>query len=211
MYRIPDREDLYFHDGKFYIRNKTLKQIKIGFISILAMLGVMFANVTSSNISQGSIGLAESLAFVRTQEGIMQDIIVSTNKEIKKSDAIQIVMSTVKWGKQFNVDPMLLLAIQKVESGYNKHSISVAGAFGVMQVIPKWHLEKLHEARKVLGTPEVFDINTSIYLGAWVFRDCLDKFKSTMSALLCYNGSNASPNGYDSKVMAAYLDIKKRK
>lgn len=139
----------------------------------------------------------------------MSSYVKSTNAELTSKQAMQIAESSVKWAKEFNVEPTLILAIAKVESGYNPLSISTAGALGLTQVVPQWHLKKILVARANLPTPELFDINTNIYLGAWVISDCIKQFKNESKALLCYNGSNAAPNGYDLKVQAAKKHIEK--
>jgi len=70
-----------------------------------------------------------------------------------------------------------------------------------MQVIPKWHKEKVIAARDKLGNPELFNIDTNIFIGAWILKDCLIKHKDTSKALLCYSGQT---EGYDQKVMREY-------
>jgi soluble lytic murein transglycosylase-like protein len=142
-------------------------------------------------------------------EAAMSSYVKSTNAELTSKQAMQIAVSAVRWAKEFKVEPTLLLAIAKVESGYNPYSISTAGALGLTQVIPRWHLEKIVAARDRLSTPELFNIDTNIYLGAWVISDCIKQFKNESKALLCYNGSNAAPNGYDTKVQAAKKHIEK--
>lgn len=130
--------------------------------------------------------------------------VTEANPKVDQKDARAIVMSSLKWAYEFNLDPKLLLAIAKVESNYYKYAISSSGAYGIMQVIPVWHKDKILEARKVTGNPEIFNIDTNIYLGARVIKDCLNKHGKINKALLCYSGQTPE---YDKKVLNAYTRL----
>lgn len=203
MYKIPKREEYFFRDGKFYMKNKLAGRFKFGVMIgiVLGFLGV--AQTTSSHITSPKV------TFFDTTEHSLTKYIMSVNNKVTSTDAVQIVKSTMKWSKEFDIDPALLIAVQQIESGFNKYSISSAGAMGVMQVIPKWHLDKMSKAIVEVGNPEPFNIHTNIYLGAWVLKDCLRQYNLQGNALRCYNGSNANPNGYDTKVIAMYNKVNK--
>lgn len=199
--KIQSLNSYYFHDGKFYSKNKWVKPLKYA-IAVLFVIGSFFViNETSSYMSPHIVTQSE------TDTKIIS-YLTQKNPKLEIEDAKDIINSTFKWAKEFNVDPFLLFAIQEVETKYNKHGISPTGALGLMQVIPSWHLAKISKAIKDTGSPEVFDINTNIYLGTWILRDCAVKFSSKKNSLLCYNGSVTNPNGYDQKVMVAYSQIK---
>jgi hypothetical protein len=109
-------------------------------------------------------------AFTPTQEHkqkqnsaeiVLQDKIIEVSN-IPKEDAASISVSVLHWSKTFNVDPSLILGVIFVESEFKKYAISSAGALGLMQVLPKWHIDKIKTAKKELGNPEVFDIHTNI-------------------------------------------------
>jgi len=46
-------------------------------------------------------------------------------------------------GRSVGVDPMLLVAVMAIESRFNPFAESAMGAQGLMQVIPKWHPDKV--------------------------------------------------------------------
>lgn len=207
---IPARDEYYLDpkSGVLILKSKLSKRIRSIIMASTFLIATflevnLLANATYHNRS------ADPTAKFPIVEVAMSSYVQETNASLTQKQAFQIAQSSVKWAKEFNVEPTLILAIAKVESGFKLNSISVAGAVGLTQVIPQWHLKKMIVARDTLPTPELFDINTNIFLGTWVISDCLKQFKNESKALLCYNGSNAAPNGYDLKVQAAKKHIEK--
>lgn len=133
--------------------------------------------------------------------------IQDVNPKVDEEDAEKIATSVIKWGEHFGQDPALLLAIAKVESTFNKYAISPVGAMGILQVLPRWHIDKLKDAEKTLGSPEMFKIDPNVYVGAQVIRDCKKKFGSVETALKCYNGSVGMDTSYASSVLKAKYAI----
>ena len=134
------------------------------------------------------------------------------NPDLDQNDARKIVSVTMKWASEFKLDPALLLSIQTVESRFRQHAISSSGAMGLMQFIPYWHLDKMKTVvqSKQIANPDVFDMDSNIYIGSWVMRDCMNVQKDVNKALLCYNGSLKNPNGYDDKVLRVYENLKQQ-
>ena len=87
------------------------------------------------------------------------------------SEVVQeLVRTAFAAGKQFGVDPLLVVAIMAVESSFNPIAESVAGAKGLMQIIPRYHLEKLADFG---GEQAVFDPRVNILVGARIVREYL--------------------------------------
>lgn len=209
--KILSLGDYYLNkDGWFVRKSPWIKRIKY-LVSVLFLFAVFIPNESAISYVQTSVGdFVNGKLSPPVKEVVYFDYIKKQNSELTNSEISSIVNSALKWSDEFNIDEKMILAIMTVESSFNKHAISNAGAFGLMQVIPKWHLEKIVEARKRFNNPELFDLNTNIFLGSWIYKDCLSKFKKNDKALLCYNGSNEMPNGYDKKVILAYNDISKQ-
>ena len=114
-------------------------------------------------------------------------------------------------GSDHSVDPLLILAVMAVESRYNPVAESVVGAKGLMQIIPKFHLEKLldHGGEVALLEPEV-----NITVGAQILREYQRRFGATETALQMYAGAFDEPTSqYASKVLAekARLEVLRQK
>lgn len=57
-----------------------------------------------------------------------------TKNKIKNKDNIRELI--IKYSKQFDVNPLLVTAMIKQESGFNQKVISSAGAIGILQLMP---------------------------------------------------------------------------
>jgi soluble lytic murein transglycosylase-like protein len=121
------------------------------------------------------------------------------------------VATAYKAGGQHSVDPLLLLAVMAVESRYNPVAESSVGAKGLMQIIPKYHLEKLldHGGEDALLDPEV-----NIMVGARILREYQRRLGDTEAALQMYAGAFDEPTStYANKVLAekARLEVLRQK
>ena len=62
------------------------------------------------------------------------------------TEALQPVFETAhSVGRELHIDPLLIIAVIGVESGFNPFSQSGYGAQGLMQVVPRFHQDKLPE------------------------------------------------------------------
>lgn len=106
------------------------------------------------------------------------------------------VAAAYRVGKDTSVDPLLILAVICVESRFNPVAESTFGAKGLMQIIPKFHKEKLvkHGGDDALLDPEV-----NILVGAQVLREYMKRFGGTESALQAYAGAFEEPTSMYSR------------
>jgi soluble lytic murein transglycosylase-like protein len=110
------------------------------------------------------------------------------------------VAAAFRAGREFSVDPLLILAVMAIESRYNPVAESSMGAMGLMQIIPRFHPEKLadHGGEAALLEPEI-----NIRVGAWVLHEYMRRFGDLESALLKYAGALDNPaSQYADKVLA---------
>jgi soluble lytic murein transglycosylase-like protein len=80
--------------------------------------------------------------------------------------------------------PELVLAVIEVESNFDRYAISVAGAIGLMQIMPFWLDE--------IGRPDdnLLHIDTNLRYGCTILKYYLDKENGDLRrALGRYNGS----------------------
>jgi hypothetical protein len=85
------------------------------------------------------------------------------------------------------VDPRLLVAMMAVESSFNPIAESNMGAKGLMQIIPKYHLEKFTAFG---GEQSVFNPQVNISVGARILREYLKLHSGDLfAALQMYAGA----------------------
>jgi soluble lytic murein transglycosylase-like protein len=95
---------------------------------------------------------------------------------------------------------VLILAVMAIESRYNPVAESVMGAKGLMQVIPRFHLEKLSDHG---GEEKLLDPEVNIDVGAQILREYYRRLRDEELALQMYAGAFDEPTSqYASKVFA---------
>ncbi|MDR2688704.1 MAG: transglycosylase SLT domain-containing protein [Azoarcus sp.] len=103
-------------------------------------------------------------------------------------------------GRRIGVDPLLLVAMMAVESSFNPFAESRVGAQGLMQVIPRFHLDKLSSD---MGEDALFDPVINVRVGALVLYEGLNRYGSLQTALQYYGGAMNDPAAaYARKVLA---------
>lgn len=110
------------------------------------------------------------------------------------------VSSAYRSGLAYSVDPLLILAVMAIESSYNPEAESHMGARGLMQIIPRWHMEKLAEHG---GEGALLDPEVNIQVGARILREYMARAGEMQAALQMYNGARDEPTArYAGKVLA---------
>jgi len=125
---------------------------------------------------------------------------VSRKYRIAPDVTEQFVGAAYDAGRQVGLDPLLILAVMAVESRFNPVAESLMGAKGLMQVIPRHHLDKLLEHG---GEEAVLDPMINIALGARILKEYVRRTGSLEAGLQFYNGALADPSSqYAQKVFA---------
>ena len=100
---------------------------------------------------------------------------------------------------EFGVDPLLIWAVMRVESRYDPEAISIAGARGLMQIIPStqdWIAEQLGE---VIRPGDAYKPETNIRMGAWFLHFLSNYFERDLElALAAYNGGASNVESWQS-------------
>jgi len=124
---------------------------------------------------------------------------VAKRYRVSQEVAFDLVAVAHQAGREFQLDPLLIIAVISVESSFNPIAESVAGAKGLMQIIPKYHGDKLNE----FGGPEaVYDPATNIHVGARILREYIRITGNLGSALQMYNGAlDDTEDQYTNKVL----------
>lgn len=153
----------------------------------------------SAVVAEGSIaeGTVET-PLAREQHAVTEYI--AKRYRVSEAAVGGYVAAAYRAGAQYSLDPLLILAVMAVESSYNPVAESGVGAKGLMQVMPRFHLEKLadHGGEDALLEPDV-----NIQVGAQILREYQRRFRDTETALQMYAGAFDEPTAqYANKVFA---------
>lgn len=177
------------------------------------------ANHGVQGLSLGSFtGDAAAVAAVDEAEPELMQVVEASSASAKLSPDLQrvkmyiakryqvsavavepLLASAQQTGRSVGVDPLLLVAVMAIESRFNPFAESPVGAQGLMQVIPKWHPDKVDVKS---DRSAMFDPDTNIRVGALVLKEYIQSTGSIERALQQYNGSSDPAAPYASKVMA---------
>ncbi len=127
---------------------------------------------------------------------VMSDRMKRFEKDPQKR--FEILRLVHAYATKFELEPELVLAVIQIESAFDPYAISVAGAQGIMQVMPFWKNE--------IGSADdnLINLETNIRYGCAILKHYLDREKGDIpNALARYNGSYGSTK-YSRKVMRAW-------
>lgn len=158
---------------------------------ILLIVSLVFIHMTSA-LAADSVRVNNRL--------ITSDWIPSVNKNVSKAQADTIVRHVFTEAKRHKIDPLLLLAIIKNESTFKTSAKSGSGARGLMQVLPRWHKDKIRGRN-------INDIAVNIEVGTIIINDCLEKYNDNVNrALGCYLGGSSGK--YVAKIAKTHRELK---
>jgi len=154
----------------------------------------------ADDASAGSGGTADSALPETIQEREQQALaeFIAKRWRIAETAATSFVSIAYRAGKRYSVDPVLILSVVAIESRFNPVAESVVGAKGLMQIIPKYHLDKLldHGGEEALLDPEV-----NIHVGAQILHEYYRRLQDQEAALQRYAGAFDEPTSrYAAKV-----------
>lgn len=143
------------------------------FLCVWLLLGACVAQAKHHPYSHG---LASELA----------GFILENNEKVKPTQAKLYVWQAYQSAGKWNVDPLLLLSMMKVESNYRERVTNGYGAVGLLQVVPRYHPEKV-KGKNLLHYRD------NIEVGARILDEYLKQNQENFKkALFKYSGGSKS-------------------
>jgi Transglycosylase SLT domain len=121
--------------------------------------------------------------------GVLDKLLAERMPSLPKEDRTRLADVIYDEAKDASVDPLLVLAVIAVESGFDHGAESDAGAVGLMQLQPS--TLRREAERSGLDADDPDDPVLNVRAGVRYFRRLLRSFGSTDVALMAYN---AGPN-----------------
>jgi len=119
----------------------------------------------------------------------------------------------IKYSNENKIDPYLVLAIIKAESGFDPNAKSHKNAIGLMQITEKtgkWGAESLNI--KGFKTSDLYDPEINIMIGCWYINTLLKEFNNNEDlAIAAYNGGSGNVNSWlkDTKYSSSGVNLDK--
>ena len=168
----------------------------------------LLASLNAALPTQSS--LVESLGQSETPENLLHPELTPTMRvaldsvarrfRVSNQALLPIFEAAQVAGRERNLDPVLLIAIISVESSFNPYSQSVVGAQGLMQVMPRFHQDKIPEWA---GEKPFLDPISNVHIGTHVLQEAIRRQGSLMMGLQQYAGAlDDAGMGYANKVIA---------
>jgi soluble lytic murein transglycosylase-like protein len=133
-----------------------------------------------------------------TQQALVEHL--SRRFYIASAATERMVVAAHRAALEVGLDPLLVLAVISIESRFNPIAESVMGAKGLMQIIPKYHLDKLRAAG---GEDAVFDPESNIHVGTRILQEYVHRTGTLEAGLQFYNGALRDTTAqYAQKVLA---------
>lgn len=124
------------------------------------------------------------------------------------ADATNMLVSAAYMtAREIKLDPLLILSVMAIESGFNPFAESPVGAQGLMQVMSKVHHDKFEDHG---GVKAALNPLANIRVGSLILKDYVTRGGSVEAGLKLYVGAGAfdSDSGYGAKVLAEYRRLK---
>ena len=155
-------------------------------------------DAVAATVAAGTIQANPGASALREQAAVTE--FIAKRYRVAHDATAGYVATAYRAGGEWKVDPLLILAVMAIESRYNPVAESNMGARGLMQVIPKFHPEKLVEHG---GDSALLDPHINIQVGAQILREYMRRFGETETALQMYAGAFDEPtSSYAIKVLA---------
>lgn len=112
--------------------------------------------------------------------------LVARRYRVANGPAGEVVGAVLKEARTHGIDPLLVLAVIAVESRFNPVAESAQGALGLMQVVPRFHMDKI----AALGVTALLRPEANIAIGVKILKDSMRKGGEDVAAgLQFYNGA----------------------
>ena len=189
-----------FKTTTIHPKGATLSLLHHGLLLLGLLLGLLalpaFANDASAKdesalsipapaeaASEGAAAVAPSTLSPRMQRALDY---VKTRYKVSK-EAVHPLFETVqRISKEHGIDPLLIVAIIGIESGFKSDAKSAGGGHGLMQIIPRYHLNKIPDG---LGVKGLMDPAVNVKVGTIILDDAISRAGSPAAGLQSYNGS----------------------
>lgn len=190
--------------GRHFVRTAQGVLMVTG-LSVVVMLGSHYVQGDAAD-ADAALASADDLIEVVSLEDELSEEMQRVRDWVAKryrvsSDALEPAFVEAELSaREAELDPLLIVAMMAVESSFNPQAKSHAGALGLMQVIPRWHMDKIGTENPATA---LFDPRFNVQIGTLVLVEGLQRYGTLEAALQYYNGARHDPEmRYTKRVLA---------
>lgn len=155
--------------------------------------------------AQAAVATEDTIGNTRQQQWVTSWL--SKRYRVASDATNMLVSAAYMTAKEIKLDPLLILSVMAIESGFNPFAESPVGAQGLMQVMSKVHHDKFEDLG---GVKAALNPVANIRVGSLILKDYVTRGGSVEAGLKLYVGAGASDSdsGYGAKVLAEYRRLK---
>jgi soluble lytic murein transglycosylase-like protein len=170
---------------------------KFGLKAIVTAIVFSLAAVSQGADAQSTLAAPTAASDTTPDAGLpaLSDIAAMLRAQFRvaPSESMKIARAVLIEAERQAISPVLLLAVMSVESSFDRHAVSNAGARGLMQVLPAAH------PQLIAGTTDLSDPAINVRIGSTILRGYLDESGGDLdAALVRYSGGG---RGYAQRVV----------
>lgn len=191
------------HDGKevnpnpfALFTNHPLKPLELSLINMFKIIRTLVIWMMAS---------LAGISFASTAQPGMHSALGAwvsgaTKERLDAQTATRYVREAYKAAKRWGVDPLLLLAVMNAESNYRERIGNRYGAKGLMQVVPRFHRDKIAKR-------DILSYKTNIDVGAQIIDEYMTTQKNNFPrAMRKYSGGARA--AYHQKIASSYEQMR---
>ena len=183
-------------------RNRsTMKRVVWVLAGLLLVSGLPPTVYAGSNQGKDKVAAHDGVVHqVRSKRSRKLVAHIQDRFKVSAAKAAAIVAEADRQAARHGLDTEVILAVIAIESTFKERAVSRFGARGLMQIMPKYHPEKI---RRIGGVHALFEPRKNIATGSQILGDYLQLSRGNIRhALLRYNGSLKNPRSrYADKVL----------
>ncbi|KON82037.1 transglycosylase SLT domain-containing protein [Azoarcus sp. PA01] len=185
--------------GSAYLKHEPVKFVDLG------MFPASEAAVEVAPVVLSTPAMLPVQRKVSAEEGLSSEMrrvrdYVARRYKVPTTMLEPVLAAAEHHGRTSGIDPLLIVAMMAIESSFNPLAVSSMGAQGLMQVIPRFHMDKIGDVDR---KNPLFDPQLNVRVGTQVLAEGLRRFGSLQAALQYYGGARSDPQArYANKVLA---------
>ena len=194
-------------------QSRILPGLMISLVMVVFMLGRPHAFDELTSVAAGT-GLVANIAPAGDNSGanvplnpkMRAALEFVSRKYHVSSEALQpVFIAAQQSARETGIDPLLIISVISIESRFNPYAESVVGAQGLMQVMPRFHQDKIPAG---MSSTALFDPEVNVSVGAQILRESIHREGGLIAGLQQFAGASDDPElDYANKVIAEKQQI----